>query len=261
MPPTLIENELFGREKGAYTGALTRQVGRFELANGSTILLDEISELSSELQTKLLRVLQEGEFERLGSPQTIKADIRVIAATNQNLAELVRSGKFREDLYYRLNVFPIKVPPLRDRPKDIPILVTAFLNEFSLKMGKHIGKISMRTMDSLTRYSWPGNIRELRNVIERAVIISNTNVLSVELPDVSGRLDNGRTTLDASMIQHITHVLEMTNGVVKGPHGAAKILGLKASTLYTKMKRLGIRARDNKSVTPRAERQKTIVTS
>lgn len=182
LPAALVESELFGREKGAYTGALSRQAGRFELADGSTIFLDEIGELSIELQAKLLRVLQEGRFERLGSPKTIKVDVRIIAATNRNLAEEVKKGTFREDLFYRLNVFPIVVPPLRERIEDIPLLVWGFINEFSERMGKKINKVAKRDMEALQHYAWPGNIRELRNVIEYAVIVSSDDTLKVRLP-------------------------------------------------------------------------------
>ena len=168
LPSGLVESELFGREKGAFTGALTRQVGRFEIADGSTLFLDEIGELPLELQAKLLRVLEAGEFERLGSPRTIKVDVRVIAATNRDLAEEIRKGRFREDLYYRLNVFPILVPPLRERAEDIPLLVWTFLEEFSSRMGKKITQVPRQTMEALQRHPWPGNVRELRNVIEHA---------------------------------------------------------------------------------------------
>jgi formate hydrogenlyase transcriptional activator len=241
LPSALIEAELFGREKGAYTGALTRQVGRFEVADDSTIFLDEISELSLDLQTKLLRVLQEGEFERLGSPRTLKVNVRVIAATNRNLSEAASKGTFREDLYYRLNVFPIKVPPLRERPKDIPLLVEAFLNEFTERMGKAIDGVSKRTMESLIRYPWPGNIRELRNVIERAVIITTGNVLHVSLPEAAPEKSHDLSSLNEVERSHIMQVLQKTNWIIKGPHGAAKILGMKPSTLYHRMKKLGIR--------------------
>lgn len=250
LPPTLIESELFGREKGAYTGALTKQIGRFELADQSTLFLDEIGELSLDLQVKLLRVLQEGEFERLGSHQTIKVKVRVIAATNRNLLEAVKQGKFREDLYYRLNVFPIRVPPLRERPKDIPLLVYAFLNEFKEKIGRNIETIPKQTMHALISYHWPGNVRELRNVIEHAVIISTGNVLTVHLPEESASSVASRTLHDAEKT-HILETLNKTDWVIKGPHGAARILGLKPSTLYNKMKRLGIlRAAKNTVQTP-----------
>jgi transcriptional regulator with GAF, ATPase, and Fis domain len=246
LPPTLIESELFGREKGAYTGALTKQVGRFEVADGSTIFLDEIGELSVELQTKLLRVLQEGEFERLGSSRTVKVNVRVIAATNRNLMDAVTTGVFREDLYYRLNVFPITVPPLRERPKDIPLLVSSFLNEFNEKMGKNITTIPKQTMEALLRYQWPGNIRELRNIVEHGVIISNGSALQVTLPQGQHVRDSKHVTLDEAERKHITQVLEITDWTIKGPNGAAKILGLKPSTLYNKMNRLGISTRRKK---------------
>jgi transcriptional regulator with GAF, ATPase, and Fis domain len=240
LPSALIEAELFGREKGAYTGALTKQMGRFEVADGSTIFLDEISELSLDLQTKLLRVLQEGEFERLGSSRTIRVNVRVIAATNRNLNEAVHQGEFRQDLYYRLNVFPIKVPSLRERPKDIPLLLKSFLNEFQERMGKKIDFISKKTMELLITYSWPGNVRELRNVIERAVIVSKGGVLRVSFPEELHEKSHDLTSLNEIERIHITQVLQKTNGIIKGPHGAAKILEMKPSTLYHRMKKLGI---------------------
>ncbi len=240
LPPTLIESELFGREKGAYTGALTKQMGRFEIADGSTIFLDEVGELSLDLQAKLLRVLQEGEFERLGSPRTIKVDVRIIAATNRNLSLATQQGNFREDLYYRLNVFPITVPPLRARPKDIPLLVMAFLNEFNQIMGKKIETVPKQTLETLVRYQWPGNVRELRNVMEHAVIISRGNTLSVQLPQEPHGLGAQRFTLNEMEARHITEVLELTNWIIKGPNGAAKLLGMKPSTLYNRMHKLGV---------------------
>jgi DNA-binding NtrC family response regulator len=179
LPATLLESELFGREKGAYTGAMTRQIGRFEIADGSTIFLDEIGEMALEVQAKLLRVLQEGQFERLGNPETIRVNVRIIASTNRDLARFVAEGRFREDLYYRLNVFSITVPPLRDRIEDIPPLIWAFIKEFEKPMGKAIEKIPQKSMDALQRYPWPGNIRELKNVIENAMIISNEIYLSI----------------------------------------------------------------------------------
>ena len=189
LPPTLIEAELFGRERGAYTGALARQMGRFEVADGSTIFLDEIGELPLELQAKLLHVLERGEFERLGSSRTIRVDVRVVAATNRDLAGMVRAGKFREDLYYRLNVFPITTPPLRARLEDMPLLVWAFVREFAPAQGKTFEQIPRRTMEALQRYPWPGNVRELRNVIERAIILSPGPILHVELSGLSGSGD------------------------------------------------------------------------
>jgi transcriptional regulator with GAF, ATPase, and Fis domain len=241
LPAPLVESELFGREKGAYTGALTRQIGRFEMADGSSIFLDEIAELSLDLQAKLLRVLQEGQFERLGSPKTIQVRVRVIAATNRNLVEEVKKGNFREDLYYRLNVFPILVPPLRERVDDIPMLVWAFVNEFGNKMGKKINKVTRRDMETLQRYSWPGNIRELRNVIEHAVIVSNGDTLLVKVPKNDGNEISGIKTLEEVESQHITEVLRHTGGRVKGPFGAARLLGMNPSTLYSRIQKLGIK--------------------
>ncbi|MBA7625974.1 Anaerobic nitric oxide reductase transcription regulator NorR [subsurface metagenome] len=250
LPSALVENELFGREKGAYTGALTSQVGRFEVADCSTIFLDEIGELSPELQAKLLRVLQEGEFERLGSPKTMRVNVRVIAATNRDLSKEVRKGNFREDLYYRLNVFRIEAPPLRERPDDIPLLVSIFANKFAEKMGKQIQTVPKRTMEALQRYHWPGNVRELRNVIEHAVIISTSDILKVKLPQDPRGVTSRILTLEDAERQHITKVLERTNWRIKGPHGAAELLGLKPSTLYTKMNKLGIPTSRNKDAIP-----------
>jgi formate hydrogenlyase transcriptional activator len=241
LPPTLVESELFGRERGAYTGASTRQFGRFEVANGSTIFLDEISELPLELQPKFLRVLQEGQFERLGGSSTIHVDVRVIAATNQDLGEAVRRGRFREDLYYRLNVFPISMPPLRDRLEDIPLLVWAFVEEFGKTMGKSIERIPGRCMDSLMRYPWPGNVRELRNVIERAVIVSKGPALAIEPPKGATLSAQGGAKLEEVDRAHILEVLNRTGWRVSGKEGAAEILGLKPTTLESRMKKLGIR--------------------
>jgi formate hydrogenlyase transcriptional activator len=246
LPSALVESELFGREKGAYTGALTRQIGRFELADGSTIFLDEIAEISLELQSKLLRVLQEGQFERLGSPKTIQVRVRVIAATNRNLEEEVKKGNFRSDLYYRLNVFPIVVPPLRDRLDDIPMLVWAFVRELCEKMGKQIQKISKRDMEALQHYRWPGNIRELRNVIEHAVIISTGDTLQVQLPENARKEISGFMTMDEVECQHIMDVLRSTDWRIKGEGGAARILGMNPSTLYSRMLKLGISIRSEK---------------
>jgi formate hydrogenlyase transcriptional activator len=238
LPPTLIESELFGREKGAYTGALSKQLGRFETADGSTLFLDEIGELGVEVQAKLLRVVQDGEFERLGSPKTSHVNVRFIAATHRDLAERVKNGAFREDLFYRLNVFPIRVPPLRERPEDIPLLVMAFLREFEKKMSKRIRGVPSRLMDELKIYSWPGNIRELRNVIERAVIVTTGEKLSLELP--KSLIAPRARTLKEAEYQHILAILEKTGWRIKGPNGAATILGVKPSTLYTAMRRLHI---------------------
>lgn len=245
LPPALVESELFGREKGAYTGALARQIGRFEIADNSSIFLDEIGELSLEAQAKLLRVLEEGQFERLGSPKTIKVNVRLIAATNRDLAEEVRKGRFRQDLFYRLNVFPIRIPPLRERLEDIPSLVRAFVAEFSARMGRRITKISRKTMETLQRYSWPGNARELRNAIERSLIIGTGDTLQVaplqELQPAARTL-----TLAESEREYIVGVLESTFWRVKGPRGAADVLGLKPSTLYTRMQKLNIPNRRQK---------------
>jgi len=250
LPSALVESELFGRQKGAYTGALTSQVGRFEVADGSSIFLDEIGELLPELQVKLLRVLQEGEFERLGSPKTIRVNVRVIAATNRDLSAEVRKGNFREDLYYRLNVFHIEVPPLRERLNDIPLLVWTFANEFAGKMDKKIQTVPKSTMEALQRYHWPGNVRELRNVIEHAVIVSTSDMLKVKLPQDPRGVTSRILTLKDAERQHITKVLERTNWRIKGPHGAAELLGLKPSTLYTRMNKLGIPTGRNKDAIP-----------
>ena len=239
LPSSLVEAELFGREKGAYTGALTRELGRFEIADGSTILLDEIAELSLELQAKLLRVLQDGEFERLGSSKTRKTDVRVLAATNRNLAEAVENKKFREDLFYRLNVFPITVPPLRDRVEDIPQLVWAFVQEFSAAMGKTIESIPVAVMDSLKAYAWPGNVREVRNIIERAMIISTRPTLKIDLEDNTSKVANSKRLADVER-DHIQAVVQATGWRIRGVGGAAEILGLKATTLEARMKKLGI---------------------
>lgn len=240
IPSALVESEMFGREKGAYTGALAKQVGRFELANESTIFLDEITELPLEAQVKLLRVLQEKEIERLGNPRPILIDVRVIAATNQNLEKAVQDGKFREDLYYRLNVFPIHVPPLRERREDIAMLVWSFVDELSGHFGKKVERISERTMELLMNYAWPGNVRELRNVIERAMIISDSLTLNVELPGSPPQGNSGNLTLKEIEGQHIRKVLEKTSWRVRGKNGAAEILGIKPTTLETRMAKLGI---------------------
>jgi formate hydrogenlyase transcriptional activator len=245
LPSGLVESELFGREKGAFTGALTRQIGRFEVADGSTIFLDEVGELPADVQVKLLRVLQEGEFERLGSPRTVRVNVRVIAATNRDLSDLVRKGRFREDLYYRLNVFPIRMPPLRDRQQDIPLLVWDFLADFSARMGKKITQVPRATMDALQRRQWPGNIRELRNVIEHGAIITKGETLG--LPDLgeAGAAAPPLQTLADAEREHILRVLDSTGWRIKGPRGAAAALGLNPATLYSRMKKLGIRLRSS----------------
>jgi formate hydrogenlyase transcriptional activator len=243
LPTALVEAELFGREKGAYTGALSKQAGRFEVADGGTIFLDEIGELSTEVQAKLLRVLQEGSFERLGSPNTLKVDVRVIAASNRNLAEEVKKGTFREDLFYRLNVFPIHVPPLRMRVEDIPCLVWSFIEEFSEKMGKKIHNVTKRDMEALQTYSWPGNVRELRNVIEYAVIVSPGDTLKVRLPEPEQSGTARILTLEELEYRHISEVLRTTGWRIKGERGAARLLGMNPSTLYSRMLKLGIVSR------------------
>jgi transcriptional regulator with GAF, ATPase, and Fis domain len=240
IPTALIESELFGRERGAYTGALSRQIGRFEAANQSTLFLDEIGELPMEMQVKLLRVIQERTIERLGNTQPIKVDVRIIAATHRDLEAAVRDGTFREDLFYRLNVFPIHVPPLRERIEDIPGLVWAFVDEFSRAFGKAIDSISKANMREIESYNWPGNVRELRNVVERAVILSTGGQLVVPVPRQSAHLPQSAMTLEALEIDHIRKILESTSWRVRGPGGAAERLGLKPTTLESRMARLGI---------------------
>jgi formate hydrogenlyase transcriptional activator len=241
LPPTLIESELFGRERGAYTGAMTKMAGRFELADRSTLFLDEIGELSFDLQSKLLRAIEEGKFERLGSTKTLHVDVRIIAATNRDLAREVKEGRFRKDLYYRLNVFPIAIPPLRERPEDIPLLVWAFVREFQKRMGKEIESIPKKGIEALQAYPWPGNVRELRNVIERAMIVSSGKTLVVQLPRLASSETEDTPRLEDMERRHIVRVLERTGWRVAGKAGAAEILGLNRSTLYSKMKKLGIR--------------------
>jgi formate hydrogenlyase transcriptional activator len=240
LPPTLFESELFGREKGAYTGAMTRMTGRFVLADGSTLFLDEIGEIPLEVQSKLLRVLEEGRFERLGSTKSLHMDVRIIAATNRDLAQDVETGKFRKDLYYRLNVFPILIPPLRDHPGDIPLLVWAFIREFERKLGKRIDGISRNSMETLQRHLWPGNIRELKNVIEHAMIVSTGKKLAVCLPQTASFKGQPVFRLDDVERSHIMSVLEKTGWRIAGKGGAAEVLGLKRTTLQSLMKRLRI---------------------
>jgi formate hydrogenlyase transcriptional activator len=241
IPTALIESELFGREKGAYTGALSRQIGRFEVAHESTLFLDEVGDLPMEVQVKLLRVLQELVIERLGSVQPIKVDVRIIAATNRNLDDAVRDKAFREDLFYRLNVFPIVVPPLRERVEDIPALVWSFVDEFSTMFGKPITSVSREAMAELQKYAWPGNVRELRNVIERAVILTKgTQLLIPALQPCRRTLPLTSMTLSALEADHILAVLESTDWRIRGVGGAAQRLGLKPTTLESRMARLGI---------------------
>lgn len=246
LPENLIENELFGHEKGAFTGATDLKKGRFELADGGTILLDEIGELPLSTQVKLLRVLQEQEFERVGGTGTIKVDVRVLAATNRNLEEQVAAGSFRADLFYRLNIFPIPIPPLRDRRADIPVLVQYFLRQFSLRMGKNVNRIDQEAIRRLTDYAWPGNVRELNNVIERAVILCRDGVLQSDhlsitgAPVMSVSEQTDITTLEEAERQHILRALEETRWVVGGPSGAARLLDINRTTLLARMKKLGI---------------------
>jgi formate hydrogenlyase transcriptional activator len=263
IPTGLLESELFGHEKGAFTGAISQKVGRFELAHQGTLFLDEVGDVPPELQPKLLRVLQEQEFERLGSTKTIRVDVRLVAATNRDLAQMVADGEFRSDLYYRLNVFPLLLPPLRERRDDIPRLVRHFTQQFARRMGRRIETIPSAVMDALVRYPWPGNVRELQNVIERAVILSPGPSLQVPLGDLqsaertprsplpSGREEAGvrgqtpappaaTVTLAAAEREHILGALRETDWVLGGPKGAAARLGMKRSTLHWKMKKLGI---------------------
>ncbi|MBV5306675.1 MAG: sigma-54-dependent Fis family transcriptional regulator [Desulfobulbaceae bacterium] len=242
LSATLIESELFGHEKGAFTGSLSRHLGRFEVANGATLFLDEIGELPLELQAKLLRVLQEGEFERLGSSHTIKVDVRIVAATNRNLEEEVRKGRFREDLWYRLNIFPITMPPLRERLGDIPLLVDAFVKKIARRLGKTIEIIPVVVMAALQEYQWPGNVRELENVLERAVINSTGPKLRLvdELKKSCKNLPSSPKTLEAYEQEYILRVLELSNWKVSGKNSASEILGLDRSTLRARMTKLNI---------------------
>ena len=242
LPSNLIESELFGHERGAFTGAHSRQLGRFEIAHGATLFLDEIGELPLELQPKLLRVLQDGEFERLGNSRTIKTDVRIIAATNRNLEEEVRRGRFRDDLWYRLNIFPITMPPLRDRLDDIPLLVDHYVNKISRRMGKSIKIIPTNVMNALQNYHWPGNVRELENVLERAVINSSGPKLRLvdELKRRQMGLSGKQRTLEMVERDHIVRILEQTQWQVSGKKGAAEVLGLNRSTLRARMRKLGI---------------------
>jgi formate hydrogenlyase transcriptional activator len=243
IPLDLLESELFGHERGAFTGAIAQKIGRFELADKGTLFLDEVGDIPAALQPKLLRVLQEQEFERLGSTRTQRVDVRLLAATNRNLAEMVKRGEFRSDLYYRLNVFPILLPPLRERLEDIPALVTHFAEIYGRHIGRHIDHIPAETMSALSLHQWPGNIRELQNLIERAVILSDDGVLSNPLPMMSTQSANispTSTTLRDSERTLILRTLEAVGWVIGGTKGAAYRLGLKRTTLIHKMKKLGI---------------------
>jgi formate hydrogenlyase transcriptional activator len=244
IPLDLLESELFGHEKGAFTGAIAQKIGRFELADKGTLFLDEIGDIPSALQPKLLRVLQEQEFERLGSTRTHKVDVRLVAATHRDLTDMVNRGEFRSDLYYRLNVFPVLLPPLRERREDIPALVTHFVEILGRRMGREIEHIPPETMSALISYQWPGNIRELQNLIERAVILSNDGVLPNPLPTAEtehrAAISPGATTLRDSERTLILRTLETVGWIIGGPKGAAAKLGLKRTTLIHKMQKLGI---------------------
>jgi len=247
IPLDLLESELFGHERGAFTGAIAQKIGRFELADKGTLFLDEVGDIPPALQPKLLRVLQEQEFERLGSTRTHKVDVRLVAATNRDLAEMVRRNEFRSDLYYRLNVFPVLLPPLRERREDIPALVGHFVELFGYRIGRQIEHIPAEIMSALSSYHWPGNIRELQNLIERAVILSNSGVLPNPLPSAGTRpvaASSTAATLKDSERAMILHTLEAAAWVIGGPNGAAAKLGLKRTTLICKMQKLGITRRD-----------------
>jgi formate hydrogenlyase transcriptional activator len=250
IPSGLLESELFGHERGAFTGAIARKIGRFELANGGTIFLDEIGDIPSELQPKLLRVLQEQEFERLGSTQTMRVNVRVVAATSRDLPQMVADREFRSDLYYRLNVFPVRLPALRERLEDIALLVRHFVNLYAKRMDKQVELIPQEVMQALLTYSWPGNIRELQNFIERAVILSPGKVLQASLSEIRASVQNAEVsgqgaisktaTLRESVREHILQALAETNWVIGGVKGAAARLGLQRTTLISKMQKLGI---------------------
>jgi formate hydrogenlyase transcriptional activator len=243
IPFDLLESELFGHEKGAFTGAIAQKIGRFEMADKGTLFLDEVGDIPPSLQPKLLRVLQEREFERLGGSRTQQVDVRLVAATNRDLPAMAKRNEFRSDLYYRLNVFPIPLPPLRARRADIPALVEHFVEIYARRMGKQIEQISLETMSELTTYSWPGNIRELQNFIERSVILSSENVLKPPLSSLraaAAMQSEGPVTLEEVERDHIRKTLEQTHWVVAGPNGAAARLGIKRSTLYFRMQKLGI---------------------
>lgn len=245
LPPTLIESELFGRERGAFTDARAAQAGRFELAHGGTVFLDEIGEFPLDAQAKLLRILQSGQFERLGSPHTVQIDVRIIAATNKDLAAEVRNGRFRGDLYFRLNVFPVTLPPLRDRRNDIPLLSDYLLKRLAQKHGRTIASIPRAVIDSFIAYDWPGNVRELENVLERAIITSPDETLRLSEPLVREHGDAlpvaAMTLLVDVERAHILRILQTCGWRIEGPHGAAVMLGLKPSTLRSRMQKLGIR--------------------
>jgi formate hydrogenlyase transcriptional activator len=252
IPFDLLESELFGHERGAFTGAIAQKIGRFELADKGTLFLDEVGDIPPGLQPKLLRVLQEQEFERLGSTRTHQVDVRLVAATNRNLVDMVKRNEFRSDLYYRLNVFPLRLPPLRGRPEDIPALVEHFVEIYAHRMGKGIEHIAPETMSALTSYQWPGNIRELQNFIERSVILTSGNILCPPLESLQSAPEAeslGAITLEDAEREHIRKILVQTRWVVGGPSGAAVRLGIKRSTLYFRMQKLGI-SRAKKDLLP-----------
>jgi formate hydrogenlyase transcriptional activator len=252
IPFDLLESELFGHEKGAFTGAIAQKIGRFEMADKGTLFLDEVGDIPPGLQPKLLRVLQEQEFERLGSTRTHQVDVRLVAATNRNLADMMKRNEFRGDLYYRLNVFPISLPPLRERREDIPALVEHFVEIYSRRMDKQIEHIAPETMTALTFHQWPGNIRELQNFIERSVILTSGNILHPPLASLKNGVETeslGAITLEDAERDHIHKTLEQTQWVVAGPKGAAARLGIKRTTLYFRMQKLGI-SRTNKDLAP-----------
>src|SRR6266851_2659665 len=252
IPFDLLESELFGHERGAFTGAIAQKIGRFELADKGTLFLDEVGDIPPGLQPKLLRVLQEQEFERLGSTRTHQVDVRLVAATNRNLVEMVKRNEFRSDLYYRLNVFPIPLPPLRERREDIPALVEHFVEIYTRRMDKQIEHIPPETMSALVSYQWPGNIRELQNFIERSVILTSGNVLHPPLASLKSATETvspEAITLEEVERDHIRKILKQTRWVVAGPNGAAARLGIKRSTLYFRMQKLGI-SRANKNLLP-----------
>jgi len=245
IPSGLLESELFGHEKGAFTGAVAQRIGRFELAHGGTLFLDEVGDIPLELQPKLLRVLQEHEFERVGSTRTQRVDVRMVTATNRNLEQMVGEKQFREDLYFRLNVFPIQIPPLRQREGDIPLLVRRYVDLYAQRMNKRIETIPRQAMAALCRYSWPGNVRQLQNFIERAVILTPGRVLQVQTDDLAEPITSTMvTTLETTVREHILRVLRKAGGVIGGKHGAALRLGVKRTTLMSKMRNLGISHRE-----------------
>jgi formate hydrogenlyase transcriptional activator len=262
IPAGLIESELFGHERGAFTGALTQRIGRFEMANGGTLFLDEIGDIALDLQVKLLRVLQEQEFERLGSTRSTRVNVRLVAATHRNLQQMVQDKSFRADLYYRLSVFPVSLPPLRDRPEDIPALVRHFIAKYSERMNKVVDEIAPETMDTMLAYDWPGNIRQLQNFIEHGVIVSEGPVFQPPLSQLRSQthtnsLPKDRKTLDDATRDYILQTLDETKWVVGGRRGAAARLGIARTTLLSKMRRLGIESAPDGLLLRNANRQRT----